>query len=130
MLSLDFLADALDTDGDGIDFDVDHDKFDLDGDGDIDADDCPFPDGSAEAKLWWRNVMEPSAKHSIPDEFRAKYGDSVVGVYKGKPLVPGQAGPGQGDFQFLVDKIRTTQGLSYQSAVKIAGKIKFNMYGA
>ena len=112
-----------------IDFHNDADKFDLNGDGDIDASDCPFPGGSTEAKLWWRNIMEPWVQSKIGPEHVEQYGDSVVGVYKGKPLVPGEAGPGQGDFKFLVDKIRTIEGLSYNSAVKIAGKVKFRMYG-
>jgi len=127
MIDLTFIADALD--GDGNAEDVDMDRFDLDGDGQITANDCPFPAGSAEAKLWFRNILEPSITQNIPQEFTDKYGDSVVGVYKGKPLVPGEAGSGQGDFQFLVDKIKITQGLSHMSAVKIAGKVKFMMYG-
>lgn len=127
-MSLEFIADALNGDG-NIDFDIDFDKFDLNSDGVLDASDCPFPGGSVEAKLWWRNVMEPFAHSDIRSEWTEQYGDDVVGGYKGKPLVPGQAGSGQGDFQFLVDKIRITQGLSYQSAVKIAGKIKVTRFG-
>lgn len=125
---LDFIADALDGDG-NVDTKVDLEKFDLDGDGDIDANDCPFPGGSAEAKLWWRNILEPTLGQDIPPEIKAKYGDKVVGMYQGKPLVPGEAGPGQGDFQLLVDKIKVTQGLSHGSAVKIAAKVKYRMYG-
>jgi len=127
MMPLDFIADALNGDG-NVD-EIDMDRFDLDGDGSITANDCPFPGGSAEAKLWFRNILEPSVTQDIPDEFTEKYGDKVVGVYKGKPLVPGEAGPGQGDFQFLVDKIKITQGLSHASAVKIAAKVKFSLYG-
>jgi hypothetical protein len=129
MYPLDFIADALDTNGSDIDFDVDFDKYDLNSDGDITADDCPFPPGSAEAKLWWRNIMEPYAKSQLTDELRAEHGNAVVGVYKGKPLVPSSNASGTGDFQFLVDKIRYTHGLSYSSSVKIAGKIKY-MHGA
>ena len=103
--------------------------LDYDRNGTLDADDCPFPGGSAEAKLWWRNVMEPYTQSQLQPEWVEQYGDNVVGGYKGKPLVPGEAGSGQGDFIFLVDKIRITQGLSYQSAVKIAGKIKVSRYG-
>lgn len=106
------------------------DRYDLNGDGEITAYDCPFPYGSPEAKLWWNNIMEPYARTGITPEFQAKYGDSVVGAYNGKPLVPGEAGPGQGDFQFLVDKIKVTQGLAHSSAVKIAGKVQFLKYGA
>jgi len=127
-MSLDFIADSLSSDG-NIDFKTDFENFDLNGDGDISADDCPFPGGTAEAKLWWRNIMEPWVQSQIGTEHTEQYGDSVVGVYKGKPLVPGEAGAGQGDFQFLVDKIRVTEGLSYSSAVKIAGKVKAVRYG-
>ena len=128
MMSLDFLADALDGDA-NIDFSIDLDKYDLDGDGEITAEDCPFPPGGAEAKLWWQNVLEPYVKSTITDDMRSEYGDQVIGAYKGKALVPGQSGPGQGDFQFLVDKIKLTHGLSHFSAVKIAGKIKYLKYG-
>jgi len=125
--SLKFIANALDSDG-NIDFQRDLDHFDFDNDGEITAEDCPFDYGSAEAKLWWNNILEPFAKQSITDEMSSKYGDKVVGAYKGKALVPGEAGTGQGDFQFLVDKIRITQGLDYASAQKIAGKVKAMMY--
>lgn len=127
-LPLEFIADALDGDG-NVDTKTEMEKFDLTGDGRIDASDCPFPGGSVEAKLWWRNILEPSITQDIPDELTEKYGDRIVGVYKGKPLVPGEAGPGQGDFQLLIDKIKITQGLSHTSAVKIAAKVKHMMYG-
>ena len=128
MISLDFIAEALDGDG-YVDTKIDLEKFDLNGDGGIDAYDCPFPGGSVEAKLWWRNILEPSLGQDIPEDLQAKYGEKLAGVYKGKPLVPGEAGPGQGDFQLLVDKIKVTQGLSHASAVKIAAKVKHSMYG-
>ena len=127
MISLDFIADALDGDGDFDDIDMD--KFDLDGDGQITANDCPFVPGSAEAKLWFRNIMEPSVTHNITPEMQAKYGDQVIGAYKGKPLVPSEMGSDQGDFQFLVDKIKIIHGLNYSSAMKIASKVKFMKYG-
>lgn len=123
---LDFIADALDGDG-NLDA-TELEKFDINDDGYITASDCPFVPGSAEAKLWYRNVLEPSLQNVTP-EMQAKYGDKLVGAYQGKPLVPGEAGPGQGDFQLLVDKIKITQGLSHGSAVKIAAKVKYTMYG-
>lgn len=127
-MSLDFIANSLDGDG-NIDFNVDFDKYDLNGDNEINARDCPFVPGSAEAKLWFHNVLQPYVQSQVTPELQAKHGDGLVGVYKGKPLIPGSAGPGEGDFRFLVDKIRVTQGLSYSSAVKIAGKVKAWKYG-
>lgn len=127
-LSLGFIADSLSGDG-NIDLNADLDQFDLNQNGIIDADDCPFPDGSIEAKLWWRNIMEPSVQQNIPQEMIDQYGDSVVGVYKGKPLVPGNIGPGQGDMDFLIDKIRVVHGLSYLSAKKVAWKVFSYKYG-
>lgn len=128
MPSLDFITDALDGEQ-PIAWKTELNRFDFDGDKDIDIDDCPFEYGSAEAKLWWRNVLESHAQSQITPELSAKFGDKIVGVYHGKPLIPGEAGQGQGDFEFLVDKIRVTQGLDYVSAAKIAGKIKFTKYG-
>lgn len=127
MPSLDFIADSLD--GAKINWKVDLNKFDMDGDGDLDADDCPFQYGSPEAKLWWKNILEPNVESQVTPELKAKYGDDLVGMYHGKPLIPGVAGPGQGDFNFLVDKIRITQGLDFVSATKIAGKVNFAKYG-
>lgn len=126
-MSLDFIADALDGDG-SIDT-ADMDRFDLNHDGIITGADCPFPMGSPEAKLWWKNVLEPSLTNNISPEMKAKYGDKIVGVYEGKALVPGVSGVDQGDFRFLVDKLQVTQGLSYGSAVKIAAKVKHMLYG-
>lgn len=128
-MDLSFIADAIDGEGE-IDYGNDLDRFDLNGDGDLTADDCPFPGGSLEAKLWWKNVLQPYVASQATDAHVAEFGDSVVGAYQGKPLVPGVAGPGQGDFQYLVDKLRVTQGLSYSSAAKIAGKIKVMKYGS
>jgi hypothetical protein len=128
LMSLEFIADALDSEGTP-DFKNDLDRYDLNSDGEITADDNPFMPGSPEAKLWWRNILEPYAQSQITPELQDQYGDRIVGVYKGKPLVPGEAGAGQGDFAFLVDKIRVTKGLEYLSAVKIAGKIKALKYG-
>lgn len=126
-MSLDFIVDALDGDG-NVDFKADMDRFDLNGDGEITIRDCPFGYGSPEAKLWWKNIMEPYVEQQITTEQTEQYGDRVVGAYKGRPLVPGEAGAGQGDFDFLVDKIQVTKGLSRNSAYNIAGKVKRMLY--
>lgn len=105
------------------------DDLDTNHDGIIDMHDCPFPLGSAKAKIWWKQVVEPVAQSQTTEDMVAKYGDRVVGSYQGKPLVPGEAGHGQGDFQFLVDKLQVTRGLSPSAATKIAAKIKMDLYG-
>lgn len=116
--------------GDGeVDIHKDFDKFDVDSDGDITIDDCPFRPGSYKAKLWWSNVVEPHIKSQITDEMSQQYGDKIVGVYNGKILIPGEAGKGQGDFEFLKDKLQVTQGLTETSATRIAAKIKWGLYG-
>jgi len=99
MMSLDFIAEALDGDADFTTID----KFDFNGDGEITADDCPFQRGSPEAKLWWNNVLEPYVTSRDLSQYQEQYGDNVVGEYKGKPLVPGVKGSAenpQGDSAF------------------------------
>lgn len=112
-----------------VDFDKDFGKLDTNGDGILDINDCPYEHGTPKAKLWWKNVMEPYAKTQITDDMRVKYGDRVIGAYKGKPLVPGEAGRGQGDFNFFVDKLRVTKGYGLAKATKIAGKVNQTLYG-
>ena len=105
------------------------DQLDINGDGDLTAADCPYQYGTYKARMWWNNIIEPYAKSQINDDMVNHYGDKVVGVYNGKPLVPGEAGPGQGDFDFMVDKLQVTRGLSINSAVRIAAKAKLGLYG-
>jgi hypothetical protein len=103
--------------------------LDSNADGIVDPSDCPFEYGTLEAKQWWNNYIVPYTKTQITSEMKEKYGDNVVGAWKGKPLVPGHAGRGEGDFQFLVDKIQITQGLSEDVAKRIAGKAFWRKYG-
>ncbi len=103
---------------------------DLNADGVVDINDCPYPLGTPSAKKWFYQVLDPWVRSTPPTkEAHDMYGDSVTGMYQGKPLVPGVAGPGQADFKYMVDKIRITQGLSYEAASKIAGKVKAAKYG-
>ena len=125
MPSLEFIADSLDGDGNLEDIS----KYDFNGDSIITAEDCPYSYGSPAAKLWWKNILEPYTQNAVTEDYVEKYGDHIIGVYKGKPLIPGESGAGQGDFDYLVDKIRITQGLDYQSATKIAGKIQLMRFG-
>lgn len=104
-------------------------ELDVDGDGQLTAADCPYKFGTYKARMWWDNVIEPHAKSQITDDMVDQHGDKVVGAYRGKPLVPGEAGPGQGDFDFLVDKLQVVRGLSVNSAVRIAAKAKLGLYG-
>lgn len=132
MLFLDiaWLDGALeDGDGDEIDLEKDFDELDTNGDGILDIRDCPYEHGTPKAKIWWKEVMDPYTKTQITEGMKTKYGDRVIGAYKGKPLVPGEAGRGQGDFDFLVDKLRCTRGLGIDAATKIAGKVTKTLYG-
>ena len=105
--------------------------YDTNGDGVITADDCPFEHGTTAAKMWWSNVQVPFIKASMnhPDamHYMAKYGDKFQGFYNGKPLLRGisaQEVAGQGDYNFIVDRVMITQGLSKGAAQNVAGFIK------
>ncbi len=92
---------------------------------------CPHPLGSAEAKLWWKGI-ENKAHAGITPAMKAKYGDKVVGVYQGKPLVPGSKGTveePQGDMDMMVDRIRVEQGMDHQTAISMAKQIRALKYG-
>lgn len=108
---------------------ADGSPVDINHDGVITWADCPFELGSAAAKKWWVTVVQPHTEASITPAIKAKYGAKVVGVFNGKPLVPGEAGPGQGDFDFLVNKLVVTQGVDPSIARKIAAKVNHNLYG-
>jgi len=126
-LDISFIADVLDGNADFTDID----RLDMNSDGELTAEDCIYPHGSPEAKLWWKNIMEPYAKSQSDPAWTEQYGDKVVGGYKGKPLVPGVKGSAsnpQGDFDFLSDKIKVTQGLSTLSAKKIAAKVMWSKF--
>ena len=102
--------------------------LDTDHNGLLDIHDCPFPHGSLRAQLWWKQVMEPYTQTQTTITHKALYGDKVVGAYQGKALVPGEAGAGQGDFRFMVDKLICTKGISEAQARAIAGKVKNMLY--
>jgi hypothetical protein len=73
----------------------------------------PFKAGSQAAKIWWKHVQ---------DEANSSH------MYHGKPL---QKGPhsGDGDFDFMVDKLQVAQGYSHDVAVRIAAATKHRLYG-
>jgi hypothetical protein len=95
---------------------IDLHPIDLNGDGIITAADCPYTPGTVKARLWWDYVLVPYTKAHITKSMKAQYGNRVVGSYNDKPLVPGEPGRGQGDFDFMVDRLRVTRGLSEGSA--------------
>jgi hypothetical protein len=98
---------------------------DTDKDGEITGADIPFPPGSIEAKKAWMQIE--NLAHSPANVAKCKtlgYEDGR-GMYAGRPLVPG-AGPGQGDFQFLVDKLIWYNGEAPEVATKIAAKARWN----
>ena len=102
--------------------------FDVNHDGVLDIQDLPFEPGSEGAKLWFNKILVPYTEQSVTPQMREEYGDSVVGAYQGKPLVPGVAGNGQGDFDFLAARIHATQGIPMDGAQRIAGKAYWATY--
>jgi len=105
--------------------------FDTNGDGIITGADCPYEPGTVAAKAWWSNVQVPFIKATLshPDamQYIDQYGDKFHGFYNGKPMlsnVPASEIQGQGDFDFITDRLMITQGLSKGSAQNIAGYIK------
>lgn len=89
---------------------------DSDGDGNLTGNDLQamgIKAGSAKAKAAWQ-VVEAQAKASK--------------MYAGKPLAPG-VHVGDGDHQFLVDRLIWSQGLSPESAAKVAGSVAAKLRG-
>jgi len=93
--------------------------------------DIPFEPGTFAAKQAFQKLWN----HCHSPEAIAKAQNSGVpgcedsnGYYAGKPLIKGP-GPGQGDYQLMVDKIKITQGVDDISAEKIAGAIKNKLAG-
>ena len=90
--------------------------------GHFDGGDIQVEPGSVEAKKVWKQISIEA--HSPENISKAKQlHPNATGLYMGKPLVPGVAGPGQADFQFMVDKLIYHDGYSPEVANKIAGKI-------
>jgi len=85
--------------------------------------------GSLEAKKVWAKIDADAHSEDAIAKAQKLAGKKAVGMYQGKPLVPGEAGAGQGDFQFLVHKLMATKGYSLEAATKIAGKIAHAKYG-
>ena len=89
---------------------------------------CPYPLGSEKAKLWWHDKVAAKVHAASTPAMKAKYGSQTTGMYEGKPLRPG-ANPGDGDFQFVSDRARVTQGVSVQASKRIAGAVNAKLHG-
>jgi hypothetical protein len=85
--------------------------------------------GSPEAKKLWEKIDADAHSEDAVAKAQKLAGKKAVGMYEGKPLVPGEAGANQGDFKFLVDKLIATKGFSPEVAGKIAAKVKIAKYG-
>ncbi len=101
--------------------------FDINHDGVIDYHDCPYTPGSEKAKLWWRQVEDYSRSH-VSAKVKREH-PSATGEFNGQPVIEGQVGPGAAKFNLLVNKLILEKGLSHQSAIRLAGKIKHAKYG-
>jgi len=98
--------------------------LDHDGSGHVDGLDCPFPPGSAEAKKWFYETVDPQV-HQVNAALKAKYGEKCTGMFNGKPLIPGVKGSAtdpQGDFDYMIFQLQTCQGVSEAAAQAIALK--------
>ena len=76
--------------------------------------------GSAEAKLQWNKVWEDAHSPEAVATGKELHPDAV-GIYKGKPLVPG-AGENQGDLNLFKDRLVYSKGLSPEVANRIIDK--------
>jgi len=112
-----------------IDINEHFNELDINGDNTLDISDCPFRPGGHMAKVWFKEVLVPYTKSQVTPDLLDKYGDNLTGMYHGKPLIPGEAGPGQGDFEFLRDQLIVTEGFTELAATKLAAKIKVKLYG-
>lgn len=90
--------------------------FDTNHDGVVDVRDLPqgVHPGTKAAKLWWQKVEDHAEK---------------VGKFNGESIIHGQVGPGAAKWNMLVTKLQVVNGLSHESALRVAGKIKAMKYG-
>lgn len=86
--------------------------------------------GSLEAKKLWAKVEQQATSPANASKAKLLSGsEKAIGIYKDRPLVPGEAGKSQGDFSFLVDKLHYHNGYSLDAAKKIAGKVRWRLEG-
>ena len=99
------------------------DPVDNNHDDSIDGTDIPFEPGSLAAKKAWKEIAAIAKSPDAIAQAKALGYDNATGMYKGKVLAPG-AGPGEGDFDFLRDKLIYDGGHSPEVATKIAVAIQ------
>ncbi len=100
-------------------------KYDRNGDGELTSDDCPFEPGSGKAQLWFSKVLQPYVKQQVSQEIMEKFPDqTVVGVYKGKALIPGDPDNPNGKLDYVVDRLKVTKGMSTQGAERVAKLVR------
>lgn len=100
---------------------------DLNHDGVISGSDIPYPAGSIKAKQAWLTIEKLCRSPELVAKAQ-KINPDAYGMYEGKVLVKGQAGPGQADFDLLRDKLIWYSGYDPIVATKIAGKIKAGLF--
>jgi hypothetical protein len=101
---------------------------DNNGDSHISGNDIPYEPGTLEAKQAWMKIEQLAHSPAMIAKAKALGIDHPVGMYMGKPLVPGEAGPGQSDFQMLKDRLIYYDGYSPDVATKIAARVKYKLY--
>lgn len=85
--------------------------------------------GSEGAKKIWQQIDKDA--HSAENMAKAKAltgQEGAKGMFMGKALVPGHAGPNEGDFNFFVNKLVWNDGYSPEVAKKIAWAAKEKLY--
>jgi len=98
--------------------------IDRDGNGTLDYQDCPHQPGSIEAKNWFNTVMSPYVKAQATPEMKAKYGEKCVAMFNGKPIVAGAPTTDGGDYEYTIQKLILTKGMTPETATAFAAKVK------
>jgi hypothetical protein len=105
------------------------DPADSNQDGVVDGKDIPFPPGSLEAKKAWLQIeAEAKSPESVAYAKSRGYEDAH-GWYRDGPLRKGSHA-GDSDYELLVDRLVFHDGHDPGAAVKIAGRVKYNLYGS
>lgn len=84
--------------------------------------DIKSPPGSEGAQKAWKIIDQQAHSPEAVAKAKALGHEKAVGMYDGRPLIPGTQGEGHADFKFLVDKLVYTKGFSPEVAKGIAAK--------
>jgi hypothetical protein len=98
--------------------------IDTNGDEQLDYHDCPHPGGSAEAKNWFNTVMSPYVKAQATPEMKALHGEKCVAMFNGKPIIAGAPTVDGGDYDYTIQKLILTKGMTPETATAFAAKVK------